>query len=247
MGEIEIKRARFRDDFIRRLFAVAISVGFASTLVSMNWLKDGNWPNAIELEQIAILIVGLAATVLSWDGYLLSIDKKPLYDLPRFLIDIVLVFIYLFLLLSARQPSFFLSVLACIFTLYVVWDFLTVRLFVHQYRPADSSPHSEMPAKLSDVFDVYRGALVDRNDIGSSPIVTILWWLYFLALLIISSRYDAPYEVFVTCGFALLGLIGFRYDKSRRKQGAGKFRPWRRFIFIGAFIVILYMYFSPLW
>jgi hypothetical protein len=81
-------RAQIRDDFIRRLFAVAISVGFAATLIKMKWVENGSWPAYHEWEQLAILATGLVATVLSWDGYLASIEAKPLNGYGSFAIDI---------------------------------------------------------------------------------------------------------------------------------------------------------------
>jgi hypothetical protein len=40
-------RAEARADLIRRLFAVAISVGFAATLARMSWVQNGTRPNSI--------------------------------------------------------------------------------------------------------------------------------------------------------------------------------------------------------
>ena len=44
-------RAEARADLIRRLFAVAISVGFAATLARMTWVQNGTLPNPAELNQ----------------------------------------------------------------------------------------------------------------------------------------------------------------------------------------------------
>jgi hypothetical protein len=103
--------AELRHDFMRRWFAIAISVGFASTVVRMAWVQNGTWPAHPEAEQIARLFVALLATVLSWEGYLTSISEKKLFDFARYLIDILLVFMYLFLLLTSQFPLFWLSIL----------------------------------------------------------------------------------------------------------------------------------------
>ena len=45
-------KAEIRSDFIGRLFAVGVSVGFATAIIRMNWVKTGDFPNHTELEQI---------------------------------------------------------------------------------------------------------------------------------------------------------------------------------------------------
>src|SRR4051794_33065163 len=109
-------RAAIRDDFMRRIFAVAVSVGFATTLSKAEWIQQTRLPNVGELQQLAILLTALTATVASWDGYLVSIDKKPLERTGRYVIDLVLVFIYLLLLLTATNPHWWLAIIVGIFT-----------------------------------------------------------------------------------------------------------------------------------
>jgi hypothetical protein len=38
-------RAATRDDLIRRLFGIAIAVGFAATLAKMKWVQNGTLPD----------------------------------------------------------------------------------------------------------------------------------------------------------------------------------------------------------
>ena len=45
-------KAEIRSDFIGRLFAVGVSVGFATAITRMNWVKTGDFPNQMELDQI---------------------------------------------------------------------------------------------------------------------------------------------------------------------------------------------------
>jgi hypothetical protein len=80
-------RAQIRDDLIRRLFAVAISVGAATTLAKMEWVQLGRWPCLPEWQQLWIIIAAMTATVLSWDGYLFSIKDRPLRNFGRFAIE----------------------------------------------------------------------------------------------------------------------------------------------------------------
>ena len=72
-------RAEARADLIRRLFAVAISVGFAATLARMTWVQNGTLPNPAELNQTLILGTALLAAILGWDGHLVAMSDKPLF------------------------------------------------------------------------------------------------------------------------------------------------------------------------
>lgn len=101
--------AKLRDDFMRRWFAIAIIVGFATRVVQMAWVQKGRAPAFDEWEHIARLTAALVATVLSWEGYFVSISTKKLYDFPRYFIDICLVFLYLFLLLTSKFPHYWLG------------------------------------------------------------------------------------------------------------------------------------------
>ena len=120
-------KAEIRSDFIGRLFAVGVSVGFATAITRMNWVKTGDFPSHTELEQILILIGGLIASLLSWDRYLAAMEAAPLNYFWRYAIDVCLVFIYMFLLITSNNPGFFLPILTIIFSLYVIRDLLVIR------------------------------------------------------------------------------------------------------------------------
>jgi hypothetical protein len=134
--DMQRARAEARADLIRRLFAVAISVGFAATLARMTWVQNGTLPNAAELNQTLILATALLAAVLGWDGHLLAMTDKPLFGFWRFLINLALVFIYMFLLMASAHPECLLWTLAVIFVLYVVWDVLAMRERISSYDPS---------------------------------------------------------------------------------------------------------------
>jgi len=129
-------RAEARADLIRRLFAVAISVGFAATLARMTWVQNGTLPNPAELNQTLILGTALLAAILGWDGHLVAMSDTPLFGFWRFLVNLALVFIYMFLLMASAHPECMLWTLAVIFALYVAWDVLTMREQIARYDPA---------------------------------------------------------------------------------------------------------------
>jgi len=218
-------RAKIRDDFIRRLFAVAVSVGFASTLIQMTWVKSALLPTPNEQQQLAILFIGLFATVASWDGYLASIHEKPLEGDWRFSIDITLVFIYMFFLISSSQPTFWLPIIGVIFFLYTIWDALTIREHYEKYVPAGWS------GKRPGILGVYLHGLFGDRRINRGPAITLCWFIYFVGLYLIG-RLAFPEKLcrvfFVTlpCSFVLLGPMAFVgllfYRSDKRARGSDR-------------------------
>jgi hypothetical protein len=201
-------RADLRGDLIKRLFAVAISVGAASTLAHMQWVIAGRWPDLGEWQQLAILGVAMTATVLSWDGYLMSIHDRPLLGFWRFAIDIGLVFIYMFLLMTSQHTTWWLPIHAITYTLYAIWDLLSVREYTKQYYGA---PNND----VATIRGVYWRGLRDINIESRGPIITLAWGIYFWGLVLIN--YDGLRDrIFITSLFALAGLVLYRRDKRIR-------------------------------
>ena len=147
-GDARRTRAEARADLIRRLFAVAISVGFAATLARMTWVQNGALPGPAELNQTLILGTALLAAVLGWESHLLAMAEKPLFGFSRFLVNLVLVFIYMFLLMASAHPECMLWTLAVVFVLYVVWDVLTMREQIASYDPALEGAPAPSPRRL---------------------------------------------------------------------------------------------------
>jgi hypothetical protein len=203
-------QAEIRGDLIRRLFAVAISVGAATTLSRMNWVNAGCPPDLREWQQLSILVAATVATVLSWDGYLMSIESRPLKGFWRFAIDISLVFIYMFLLMTSQHRTWWLFIHAFTFCLYVIWDFLSVREHLAEYYPTPRPP-----ADKQSIRDVYARGLEDVDWPSRSPIITIGWAIYFCLLYLIN-MHGLENRVFTTTLFALAGLILYRQDKKHR-------------------------------
>jgi hypothetical protein len=155
-------QAGIRGDFIKRIFAVAVSVGFATSLAEMAWVREQRVPNIDEYQQLVILLTCLLATVLSWDGYFASIDNKPLKNPTRFYIDVIIVFVYMILLLIAfRAPLIFLPLLSIIFILYIVWDVMTVREFSGKYEVPERTTNRN--ATPTEIARVYIGGLFDST------------------------------------------------------------------------------------
>lgn len=203
-------RAVIRDDLIRRLFAVAISVGAAATLSQMNWVQKGLWPCLAEWQQLLILIAAMTATVLSWDGYLFSIHDRPLISFWRFAIDIMLVFIYMLLLMTSKLLVWWLFLHAFIYVLYAIWDLLTIRDWKSKYYPGKIIK----PAQQT-VIGVYTGGLTNKHGVSRGPIITLTWGIYFWALYFWNIR-GLVDRIFVITIFVVLGLWLYRKDKTDR-------------------------------
>jgi hypothetical protein len=125
-SSLPLARAETRADLIRRLLAIAIAVGFAATLAKMQWVQNGTLPGPAEFNQMLALITALLATILGWDSHLLALRNAPLTDFPRFLLHVVLVFVFMFLLMASTHPGCLLWTLAVIFFLYLVSDLLAI-------------------------------------------------------------------------------------------------------------------------
>jgi hypothetical protein len=236
-------RAEARADLIRRLFAVAVSVGFAATLARMAWVQNGTLPGAAELNQTLILGTALLAAVLGWDGPLLAMTDKPLFGFWRFLISLVLVFIYMFLLMASAHPECVLWTLAVIFILYVAWDVLTMREQIASYDPAlAGTPH----ATAAQIWNAYAGAFAGRAQVAPGPAITLAWTGYFVLLAIIANG-RAYAHIRTTCVFALIGLVGCWIDAAHRQDdGAGGHSMRRRLLVIGGTLMAAAIYFR-LW
>jgi len=218
----ETSVAGLRDDFMRRWFAIAISVGFAATVVDMDWVKNGTWPDLAQQEQLARLFVALVATILSWEGYLLSIKKKPLDDLIRYFTDILLVFLYLFLLLTSRFEHFWLNIHSLIFGIYILWDVCTIALYPEKYfLKRGYIKNRTIWEKIRIVVMAYVGSIGSPSRVDRGPFITIYWAAYFAMLCIMPAPSSVNYTFWLASA-VFAGLIMYRFDKQAWRQNPYK-------------------------
>lgn len=204
-------RAEIRADFMRRFFAVAISVGVGYVLSRMKWVTEGSAPDLDEIRHLFVLLTALYATILSWDGYLLSIRSKPLFSTIRFGIDVLLVFTYMLMIMTSANETFWLLILAVIFVLYVSWDFLTVREHYDKYIVGESV---DRRATISQTIAVYFGGLFGPLRYSRGPVITLIWCAYVVGLAAIVLNHGS-YNVYLAGTFAIVGLTLYRADKTR--------------------------------
>jgi hypothetical protein len=231
-------RADDRLDLVRRLFAIAISIGVGATLVKADWIKNGDWPSGKEVEQICIVLLALVATVLSWDGYLGSVRKKPLNDWPRFTIDVLLVFIYMVLIITSDKSWFWLPIICLMYALYVFWDALSIleypASFDDSYRTGDSP--------FWTLFRVYGLAFANARGIDRGPLISLLWTVYFVALWRIIWDVYPGYPVVPAVILAGAGLGVYRWDKWFVRSGVRGFTMLERLVIILALVGCVFLY-----
>jgi hypothetical protein len=227
-------RADARADLVRRMFAVAISVGFAATLAKMNWVQNGALPAPAELNQTLILVTALLAAVLGWESHLAATTEKPLFGFWRFLVNLVLVFIYMFLLMASAHPECVLWTLAVIFVFYVVCDLLSMREQIASYDPALAGAPR---AGATQIWNVYAGGFAGRPQVSPEPAITLAWTGYFVLLAVIANG-RAYAHIRTTCVLALIGLVGFWIDAAPREEhrAAARSMPLRILLILIALI-----------
>jgi hypothetical protein len=165
---------------------------------------------------------------------------KPLFGFCRFLINLALVFIYMFLLMASAHPECLLWTLAVIFMLYVVWDVLTMRERISSYDPS----LADVPrATAAQIRNVYAGGFAGGAHVSPGPAITLAWTGYFVLLAIIANG-RAYAHIRTTCVFALIGLVGFWIDAApRQDDGAGGHPMRRRTLVILGVLIAATIYF----
>jgi hypothetical protein len=121
----KIGEARF--DLVVRFVAVAISVGFASSLASMQWVKEGVVPTPLEWQEVIRLLTALFVVISGWEWFHRDTSRDETYTSRIFMLDIVVVVTSLIFLVSFRSERIWLYSIGLIFLLYVVWDVLSGR------------------------------------------------------------------------------------------------------------------------
>jgi hypothetical protein len=223
-------RAKDRLDLVKRLFAVAISIGIGNRLVNADWITNGHLPDRAEFEHLATLLLALYATVLSWDGYLSSVQKKPLNGSRfRFTIDVFLVIIYLILIITSDKTWFWLPILCVIFALYVVWDAASV----WEYPASFDGDHQAGSSRMLTVLRVYGLAILDRPRIDRGPLISAVWAGYFVALWLAIWKLFPYFSVLWVIFSGAIGLGLYRRDKERiGADGIRGFKMWQRALII---------------
>jgi hypothetical protein len=203
------KPAENRADFIRRLFAVTVSVGFANQLIAMHWVQDRKWPpEATEIPHIIFLLLGLWLVIQSWEGYFSALQSRPLERPLRFYVDVAIVLAYLVLLTASTAAAPFLTFICFIFVLYLLWDFLTFREYSEDYDALNN--------RLTTFVGGVLGAVFSRSAFRHE-LCTLVALAYFIVLYFVYRRSPPSTSAdYVIAAAILLGLIVYRWAQNKR-------------------------------
>ncbi|WP_339026630.1 hypothetical protein WI604_17805 [Bradyrhizobium symbiodeficiens] len=234
----KLAKADFTIDFIDPLFAVAIHIGFVEGLLNEHWLHERVFPHTwADFANLALFVSAFWTIVASWVGYHKSIQSKPIMGQRRFVLDILLLALYIFLLLYFRDPIAEAIILAAIFTLYISWDFYKTVEYSDRYY--NSAP---VPSGLVFLSWCFAEWLQPGRHIHlRSEAITVGWTAFFfvlipLALLPLSGS-DGGKFAFAAI-FVLANTI-YRYDKGSQGTWICSI-PFK--IFIAAIIGYLVLY-----
>ncbi len=116
--------------FVDILFAVVVGIGFERA-IGRPWFRNllGNWS---ELD-LWIFVLGNTVVIASWVGYHRMMTQEELdpevstrQGFLRFLVDIILLFLYCRLLVAIDAPLDAFGTIVWIFLLYVIWDWIVI-------------------------------------------------------------------------------------------------------------------------
>lgn len=215
------REASNRADFIRRIFAVIVSVGFANRLIQIDSVRDGVLPTNDDLIQFTYLTIGLGIIVQSWEEYFVTIEELKLINPGRFYLDIIILFSYLLLLTYSKSPLLFMLFLSLIFLYYCAWE-----IFAYSDHPSffAKNPLSKENERRGYIYRLMY-SIWDRKAGLRRSLSTILAFLYFAMLYFIyldvkhdsgvSEKLKCPY---IYAGLILMGIVGYRIDKARPKR-----------------------------
>ena len=147
--------------------------------------------------------------VTGWEWYHRDVNKRPLYEAPRFAIDVLVIVTTLVFLFSSRHTTLWFGALITIIILYVLWDIFSVREFPDQYDPPDGS-----------IWSVYCRGLDNSNNTETRIAIVNVFWLilFFLPIAILNWSFvrDQYLQVLLSCIFICWGFIltGFDVAKS---------------------------------
>jgi hypothetical protein len=193
-----------RIDLIRRLFPMAISIGFAGPLVQISWLTNGHLPTSPEFQQLGRLFLSMLFVIMSWDWFHKDIVISPPRTLARFLLDVSIVLAYMIFLICARNHTAWLVTIVLVFFLYVLWDFFSIL---------------EVPETgLSDIIKRY-GESFARNpsQIDVGPAINLCWFLYFVTVLGLQIWHGYAYP-WLTFLLLLVSFVIVRFESNRFTQ-----------------------------
>jgi hypothetical protein len=209
-----------RDDLVRRIVAVAISVGFASIIANMPWLHEGTLPSPPEREQLFRLGTGLVVLLLGWDWYHRDIYKYRETTLIRFLVDVAVVIASLIFLIASGHERLWLLFLVAIFLLYVLWDAVT-------YFPRVADLWRRNNRSLIDLLREFRNPRM--RDKIRGPATNVSWLVCVVGIYGFDGCFQFPswWRAAIPCVFVLVAMALLRRDGSYERSPDATGWTWK--------------------
>jgi len=197
--------------FVEILFAIVIGQSFFLLSAPQRF---PTWIRAWTDNVVPLLNTILAYTlvVTSWLGYHESVKKQPLRRVPRFAIDVGLLFLYYLAFVYVDSSVSFLLILVVIFFGYTVWTLIRI----YEYRKVNGKD----PEEGKEVNPTGSAAHALSFLVAFLVVYGFLWWLS------ISSQLPRLTEIgFVLLALVLLGLYRWSYpytgvEKAQRPASA---------------------------
>jgi Ca2+/Na+ antiporter len=208
--------SKYRIDFIDPLFAVAIHIGIVEGLLADDWYEHDRIPNLSEALDVLFFGLALYLLVSSWVGYHLSIHDKPLRRNERFVLDIVLLLLYIALLLAYSDVSLFTTILFFTFVVYVFWDFYKTVEHADRYQPEVTAKWN-VRQYLSSCFKILLEG--KRESSLAREAVSVFWMLFFFGVALwawTNLTESAMFKVLLL----VLGWFGLKYYRKDKKTVA---------------------------
>jgi hypothetical protein len=232
---------KFKIDFIDPLFAVAIHIGFVEGLLHENWLHTRGYPNSLsDIANLLLFIAAFWVIVASWVGYHKSIYVKPIIEEARFILDVVLLTLYIFLLLYFREPIGLVALMVAIYFLYVAWDFCKTKEYSNSYYETGT------PGGLRYLGMCFAGWLQPgRYTLLRSEVVTLGWMIFFLILFpfTLLPHMESDWGKIALAAILIVANSIYRCDKLWRGAWICS-TPFK--LFMAAMIIFLVLYYTRL-
>lgn len=138
------------------------------------------------------------------------IDKHPLTDISRFVIDIVIVSFYIVLLLSVRNFSNFLVYIDIIMFLYVLWDIFKIKAYPQKFE-----------APKFTTLVLAKAYIRGFRLVGwPGPAITLWWFAMFLVVTL--SRWLFSGEFFFIAVGSAAAYVSYRIDQTKHWTMRGR-------------------------
>jgi len=140
---------------------------------------------------------------------------------------------YTTFIITADVPWRWLPILCLIFSLYVIWDAVSV----WEYPASFEHDHRLGSSRLWAIFRVYGLAILNRPGIDRGPLISLAWATYFVILWRAVHELHPQFSVFWILLASGVGLSLYRRDKGRiGADGMRGFKMSSRLIIIGVLV-----------